>query len=56
MVVLAQLIADPATERRPGFAKIDGDIEYPPPRHTDQFSLRLPYLIMQAPQHAAGGA
>jgi hypothetical protein len=49
-------MAHPPTERRSGFAKIDGDIEYPPPRHADEFSLRLPYLVMQAAEHVAGGA
>src|SRR6476660_7683418 len=55
MVLLAELMAHPPTERRAGFAKIDGDIEYLPPHHADECSLRLPDLIMQAPKHTAAG-
>jgi hypothetical protein len=54
MIVLAELMAHPPAERRPGFAKIDSDIEYPPPRYADEFSLGLPYLVMQTPEHVAG--
>src|SRR5262249_33177762 len=46
-------MAHPPTECRSRFAKIDSDVEYPPPYHADEFSLRLPYLVMQTPEHVA---
>src|SRR6516164_5153038 len=47
-------MSHPLTEGRFGFAKVDGDVEYPTACYTDKFSLGLPYLIMQASQDVAG--
>ena len=53
VVVLAEFTAHPLTECWFGFAKIDGDVKYASPHHADEFSLRLPNLVMQTPEYIA---